>query len=252
MSVSAAMKTEPSNVPLSTPLSLTLPSANIRYDELRKKTSLFLKKFDMYVENEKNQILDKQEKWMQSIAESRERFASLKEQLEHYKKQEAALTETMEREQRELDDAQNKIYELSKQKESIEDRKAILQAQLDQIRVELKRKKDARIARIKALEAKKSRNEPELRCYEEKLAMKIHSVKSNWLKFVFTHINEKNWDKEYSFTVDVSERVYKVPKCNPQIENINELVAWLNETRDFFGFLKRIRKAFKDSARSSQ
>jgi kinetochore protein Spc25, fungi type len=86
--------------------------------------------------------------------------------------------------------------------------------------------------------------------------MKIEGVREDVLRIVYTHIYETDWTKECSLTVDLSERNYKGMKlcilhllpvldCKPSLPNLEELVGQLNETREFFEFLKWMRQAFK-------
>lgn len=71
------------------------------------------------------------------------------------------------------------------------------------------------------------KNRPELGCYEDKLAMHINSAHGNiflewWtintykyqtvdeIEFKFTHVDPNNWDRVFTFVVDVREpKVYK-------------------------------------------
>jgi hypothetical protein len=96
---------------------------------------------------------------------------------------------------------------------------------------------------------------------------------ANILKFVFTHINEYNWDEEFSFVVDVSaEKEYHsmlwkvimvfmlinisfsapVYDCQPMLPRLNEQVKYLNESRDFYRYLKEMRKAFVELVKASR
>ena len=61
----------------------------------------------------------------------------------------------------------------------------------------------------RALAAQAAKNGPELAFWEEHLAMKIEGVKEDVLQIVYSHISETDWMREYSFTVDLSERDYK-------------------------------------------
>jgi kinetochore protein Spc25, fungi type len=102
------------------------------------------------------------------------------------------------------------------------------------------------------------KNGPELTFWEEHLAMKLEGVREDVLRIVFTHIYESDWTQECLFIVDLSERDYRgfsisfpadaddvVVECKPTLEDLPSLVRQLNETRDFFQFLKWMRHAFK-------
>ena len=66
----------------------------------------------------------------------------------------------------------------------------------------------------RALAAQASKNGPELSFWEEHLAMKIVGVKEDVLRIVYSHISESDWMREYSFTIDLSERDYKGNSCH--------------------------------------
>jgi len=89
--------------------------------------------------------------------------------------------------------------------------------------------------------------------------MKLEGVKEDVLRIVFSHAYETDWTRECSFTVDLSERDYKgiyhpngtdlvVIECKPMLKNLEDLVQKLNESREFFEFLKWMRQAFKQNA----
>jgi kinetochore protein Spc25 len=89
--------------------------------------------------------------------------------------------------------------------------------------------------------------------------MKIEGVKEDVLRIVYSHISETDWMREYSLTIDLSERDYKgatrpncsltlVIECKPSISQLDELVQKLNRTREFFEFLKWMRQAFKEQS----
>jgi len=89
--------------------------------------------------------------------------------------------------------------------------------------------------------------------------MKLEGVREDVLRIVYTHVYETDWTKECAFIVDLSERDYKgiggnerpsslVLNCKPALDNLNDLVQQLNETRAFFEFLKWMRQAFKEQS----
>lgn len=90
--------------------------------------------------------------------------------------------------------------------------------------------------------------------------MKLEGVKEDVLRIVYNHVYESDWARECSFTIDLSERDYKgkilaifklivlVIECKPMLNNLNGLVDQLNESREFFEFLKWMRQAFKQQS----
>ncbi|KAJ3010098.1 UNVERIFIED_CONTAM: hypothetical protein HDU68_002329, partial [Siphonaria sp. JEL0065] len=83
--------------------------------------------------------------------------------------------------------------------------------------------------------------------YEQRLALTIHSVATDVLRFEYTHISNKNWDRVFSFVLDVSAgKAYKLKDLYPEnsITNLDSLLEFLNTSRDFFRFLKEMRCGF--------
>lgn len=72
------------------------------------------------------------------------------------------------------------------------------------------------------------------------------------LKIVFTHIHERDWDKEFVFVISLEKRDYSVVLCKPKLpqEYIDRTVQRLNESRGFGGFLKDMRIGFVELAKS--
>jgi kinetochore protein Spc25 len=52
------------------------------------------------------------------------------------------------------------------------------------------------------------KNGPELQFWESMLSMRIDGVKEDLLRICFTRIDENDWDREFSFVVDLSDRDY--------------------------------------------
>lgn len=64
------------------------------------------------------------------------------------------------------------------------------------------------------------------------------------LKFVFTHVDEKNWEREAWFELDMEKRDYRVVNIKPKVETeeVERCVERLNESRDLGPFLKGMRE----------
>lgn len=67
-----------------------------------------------------------------------------------------------------------------------------------------------RAAERKILSSQASRNAPELLFWEDYLGMRIEGAGvTDHLKFVFTHIIDSDWTKEFSFIVNMVTRDYE-------------------------------------------
>lgn len=82
--------------------------------------------------------------------------------------------------------------------------------------------------------------------YKERLGLQFSQINNEKLQFIFTNIDHEDWDREFVFHVLVdSEGKYQVPFCDPPVRDLKELVDALNETNSLSGFVKTIRKRFK-------
>ncbi|GAB4842642.1 hypothetical protein Ancab_012615 [Ancistrocladus abbreviatus] len=68
------------------------------------------------------------------------------------------------------------------------------------------------------------------------------------VKFAFTNINKECPSEEYFFTIRHANDTYTLLDCNPQLDDIKELVHDLNKTNGLFGFVRQIREKFQKAA----
>ncbi|KAF9351344.1 kinetochore-associated Ndc80 complex subunit spc25 [Mortierella sp. AD094] len=234
-----------------------LPTPQLDSEELAARTATFINEINFSVQKIKTKIAENTEQWVQDTAEARELDRELREEMNIALEQEANLAKALKKEKEEANNMLKAIQQLSERNEEMEQIRSSLEAQVAILRREVKAKREAKIAQKKALDEQVLKNKPELASFESILAMRIVGVKGKFLQvmmpfvldhigFVFTRINELDWDQEYSITVDVSQHEFAVSDCTPNIPELPSLLRYLNDTRDFYGFLKRVRKAFKD------
>lgn len=95
-------------------------------------------------------------------------------------------------------------------------------------------------------------NAPELNFWESNLCMRIEGASdADKLKFVFTHIDERDWDRECGFELDMGRRDYKIIATEPRLEDeaVDAVLERLNETRELASFLKGMRCLFADAVK---
>src|SRR6476661_4575777 len=104
-----------------------------------------------------------------------------------------------------LNDLRNAIATLSQQLEDSNAQEEQVFKKLDQVRGDLskRRQKLEQFKRDKQIQLVK--NHPELNAYEERLGLKVEPLMEGEIKFTFTMIDSKDWDREYSFVLNVRE-----------------------------------------------
>ncbi|KAJ1971426.1 kinetochore-associated Ndc80 complex subunit spc25 [Dimargaris xerosporica] len=244
------------------------------YDDIKESIASFTKQFDQYVATKRQAINDQRLAWQKTRAENKGKkkqditpmaralFAriflaansaltclSLESKIETYANKHEELVKNRQKETSEIEAIRDALSQLNIQRDDMERNRALLTAQVEALEREIAHKKEAIATKEKTLLRQQTRNEPELRFFEEKLALTVFSLRADLLEFTFTHISEKNWHQPFRFVVDVSSKEYKVPTCEPTLNQLPDLVAWLNRTRDFYQFLKKMRQGFVAQAK---
>lgn len=128
-----------------------------------------------------------------------------------------------------------------------------LQKQIEETQKEI----DARLAAQRAHQAQQEAqarfNVPELDFWITNLCMKIEGAgQDDRLKFVFSHIDEKDWEREAWFELSTTSRDYEVKHCRPRLdkESIERVLERTNETRELAVLLKGMRELFVEALKS--
>lgn len=160
---------------------------------------------------------------------------------------------TIAKEEAEAREMQAAIASLSAQRERHQSQRDALQQQI----AETQREIDARLAAQRAHQAQQEAqarfNVPELDFWVTNLCLKIEGAgQDDRLKFVFSHVDEKDWDREAWFELSTSSRDYEIRHCRPRLdrEKIDRVLERTNETRELAVLLKGMRELFVQALRS--
>ena len=94
---------------------------------------------------------------------------------------------------------------------------------------------------------------PELDFWITNLCLKIEGAgQDDRLKFVYTHIDEKNWEREAWFELVTASRDYDVKHCRPKLERekVEKVLERVNESRELVVLLKGMRELFVEAMKS--
>ncbi|KAL6141400.1 hypothetical protein ACLB2K_059688 [Fragaria x ananassa] len=98
----------------------------------------------------------------------------------------------------------------------------------------------------RSIEDSKEETEEAISWYNEVLGFHIEG--GHGVRFKFKHINSKNPDEEFSFTVRLANDVYTLLDCDPHLNEIKELLDELNRTNGLFKFVRDMRQRFQEAA----
>ena len=139
------------------------------------------------------------------------------------------------------------ISSLTAHRDTLSAQNSTLHAELKSLQSTLTARKEAQAKHARYLSSQSRHNIPELSFWEDHLCMRIEGAGvEDRLRFVFTHIIEKDWEREGCFELDTSSRDYRVPKTVPKLDSseVEALVETMNESRELGPFFKGMREAF--------
>jgi kinetochore protein Spc25, fungi type len=119
-------------------------------------------------------------------------------------------------------------------------RRDALRAEINQAAKQVAQRIAAQEQYARAQAAQARLNTPELAFWEVHLCLRIEGVgKEDRLRFVFTHVDERDWEREAWFELDTERRDYRVVGTRPKLEGdvVEACVERLNESRELGQFL---------------
>jgi kinetochore protein Spc25 len=161
--------------------------------------------------------------------------------------------QTLAKEAAETNEMQEAIASLSAQRDAHLAAKEALKQQIAETQKQIDAKLAAQRAHAQYLDAQTRFNIPELDFWTSNLCVTIEGAGlSDRLKFIFTHIDDRDWAREAWFELDTSRRDYEIPYCKPKLEKerIERVVESLNETRDLRTLLKGMRELFVEAVKT--
>ncbi|KAJ3155334.1 kinetochore-associated Ndc80 complex subunit spc25 [Geranomyces michiganensis] len=230
-------------------------NGNVQLANISARTAAFLASFDPWVADQRRRMAERKAEHGRHVTELRDKKRHLENVIEECQHKHSELHRASKKDLSEAAALQSEIAALQSDKnerdlakEDLLDRVRDRRDELRRRREELHRKRTDRLTRA-------SRRRPELECYQEKLAMTVNRNGDEALEFVFTHLNAADWTQQARFTIDVGRSIYRVTECEPPLANLNELVDYVNKTREtrgsggFYTFLKLMRAGFAKLAK---
>ena len=139
------------------------------------------------------------------------------------------------------------ISSLSTHRDTLSAQNSTLHSELKSLQSTLTARKEAQAKHARYLSSQSRHNIPELGFWEDYLCMRIEGAGvEDRLRFVFSHVIEKDWEREGWFELDTSSRDYRVTKTVPKLDEaeVDGLVEAMNESRELGPFFKGMRESF--------
>ncbi|PTB63817.1 hypothetical protein BBK36DRAFT_1171276 [Trichoderma citrinoviride] len=223
----------------------TLPSIDFGFDDLRERMAKFTAKFDAFIEQGRKRVLEERNQFRSNMAELQEDERMKRRDIEIAQVKLSTHQQTIEKEEAEKREMESAIASLAAQRDSHIAARDSLKAQIAETQAEIESRLAAQRAYMKQKEAQTRYNVPELDFWITNLCLRIEGAgKDDRLKFVYTHIDEKNWEREAWFELVTSSRDYDVKHCRPKLEreSVERVLDRVNETRELVVLLKGMRE----------
>ncbi|CAJ0552843.1 Ff.00g009210.m01.CDS01 [Fusarium sp. VM40] len=250
-SLSASMRQ--SMAPVGPSIANQLPNINFGFDDLRDRMAKFTARFDAFIEEGRKRVLEERNQFRMNVAELQEDQRMKKRDVEIIQVKTSTHQQTIEKEEAETREMESAINSLASQRDNHLSTRDSLKAEIAQTQAEIEARLAAQREYSQQQQAQSRFNVPELDFWITNLCLKIEGAgHDDRLKFVYTHIDEKDWEREAWFELVTSSRDYDVKHCRPKIERekVEKVLDKLNETRELVVLLKGMRGLFVEAMKS--
>ncbi|KFQ37424.1 PREDICTED: kinetochore protein Spc25 [Merops nubicus] len=174
------------------------------------------------------------EKWSKKLKEGDLMIDKIQEYSNEILQQNQCISENQER-----------LTEIKVNLNQEEEQKKDLMDSIQELKEELLKKKEIISSKNKAAKERVERLCISKELFKERLGLEIRRIHDEQLQFIFRHIDHKDPDKPYLFTLSINEQGdYEVTSCTPPLDCIPEFQLKVRETNNFSAFVANIRKAF--------
>ncbi len=161
----------------------------------------------------------------------------------------ATHAHTVAKESQETAEMHAAISTLTVQRDERAAARDALKAQINDMQKTIAARREAQQKHARYLDSQARSNVPELDFWQDYLCLRIEGAgMEDRLKFVYTHIDERDWEREVWFELGMGKREYEVLMCRPKLEAdaVERVLDRLNESRDLSVFLKGMRELFRE------
>jgi kinetochore protein Spc25 len=158
--------------------------------------------------------------------------------------------EMLSREAAERNEMKAAIASLTAQRDSHQATRESLKQQIAETQKQIDAKLAAQRTHALHVNSQSRFNVPELEFWNSTLSLTVEGAGlDDRLKFIYTHIDDRDWNREAWFELDTSKREYEISYCKPKLEKeqVERVIERFNEGRNMQILLKGMRDLFKDA-----
>ncbi|KAJ5589500.1 Chromosome segregation protein Spc25 [Penicillium verrucosum] len=228
----------------------SLPSINFGFEDLRNTMAQFTVKFDAFIERGRKRVLEERNQFHINLAEYEEDERMRQRDIEILNLKSQTHEQTLQKEAAEAAEMHAAISSITLERDSRLAKRDRLKQQIAETQKAISQKVEAQKSHAQHLDAQSRLNFPELEFWQDYLCIRIEGAgREDRLKFVYSHLLEKDWEAEAWFELGTASRDYEVFHTRPKVDRdgLEHVVDLVNDDRDFGAFLKRMRKLFVEA-----
>ncbi|EIW57096.1 uncharacterized protein TRAVEDRAFT_151731 [Trametes versicolor FP-101664 SS1] len=222
------------------------PTIDLRLDAYEASTRNFLAAVSNYTQRAVAEIQNRKDAYAAEKKRLAEKALQIEAETNQCKLKEIELIKVLDKEQEERKEAEASVAALRRQLNSVKDKCASLDVEIEQHRVVAANLLRERKREQAILSAHSARAHPEVAACEAALKCVVEGIGQDKILVRWTHIDPADHDREFSIVIDVSSRVYKVPTTTPFLPTLPILLDELNDSRDIYAFIRHVRAAFRE------
>ncbi|KAL8674948.1 MAG: hypothetical protein Q9168_000651 [Polycauliona sp. 1 TL-2023] len=230
----------------------SLPNINFGFDDLRDRMARFTETFDTFIAKGRKQVLEERNRFRINVVELQEDQRLKTREIENLAHKSSSHAQTIEKETAETAEMHAAITSITQQRDTRAQHRDRIRSHIAAIRKQITQRQSAQQQYAKAIDNQTRLNVPELDFWQTYLCMRIEGTGTvDRLRFVFTHVDAKDWEREVYFDLDTEKRDYRVVSVKPKVdvEQIERCVERLNDNRDLGPFLQRMRDLLSTAVR---
>ncbi|KAL9602239.1 MAG: hypothetical protein Q9219_001963 [cf. Caloplaca sp. 3 TL-2023] len=224
----------------------SLPNINFGFDDLRERMVRFTEKFDNFIDRGRKRVLEERNHFHMNVAQLQEDQRLKRKDIETLNQKASSHAQAVDKEAAETAEMHAAIASITQQRDAHAQHRDRIRTEIATVRKQVAQRIAAQKQHAKELDAQAQLNSPELDFWQSYLCMRIEGVGvPDRLRFIFTHIDERNWEREAWFELDMAKSDYRVVSLKPKIEmeGVERCVEKLNENQDLGPFFKGMRGA---------
>eukprot|EP00897_Mesotaenium_endlicherianum_P008153 jgi/Mesen1/7366/ME000381S06596 len=222
-------------------------ASDISLIDLKNELTAMRAGFDGWANARLHALETTQKRYSEGLEDAHGKARMLRREEDEHKEAAANLQRVLDKQQEVLDKLSRELKALEAEESSwppqIADLQELVRQESQHNEEEMAEVEDTEKVKRKKADALLSA----LGMYRKHLGLQFEHSAKDRLRLVFVNIDPLDPAREFSFVLHVTTNSseYSVIECTPQISDMQALVAEVNSTNDFSGFVRSVRRKFR-------